>query len=168
MTRLRMAAVGALITLGGCDMIAGLAGADGDNNVSAANESEAAANRTAAVDNARAAADAGVTSSRSLSGLTGGAGDKDPAAVMAGSGATIDPQQLHGTWSDQEDCKIPIVFNPDGSFTSPTANGRWSVDGGVLTMARTDGSTSMRILSIEPNAVTVQHPDGSTGRSRRC
>lgn len=166
MTRLTMAATFLLLVLGGCDRL-GLAG--GTTGAEAAADQAGTGTNQAAGNGARAAPDAGLTSSRSLAGLTGAGGDKDPAAVPAGSGAVIAPQMLVGRWADDEGCKQDVTLRPDGTFASYTGGeGTWSVDGDVLSLTGAEGTFAVRVQAIEGDIMTVVNADGSIGRSRRC
>jgi hypothetical protein len=159
-----MAATLMLLTLGSCDRLARLERSQGNE----AGQADARTNRTAAANSARAAPDAGLTSSRSLAGLTG-TGGKDPAAVPAESGAVIAPQLLVGRWADDEACKQDVTLRPDGTFLSHTGGeGTWSVDGDVLSLTGAEGTFAVRVQAIEGDIMTMVNADGSIGRSRRC
>ena len=115
--------------------------------------------------------DAGVTSSRSLAGLMGGDGGKDPAtgAIPASAGGMFSRSDVIGGWADDEFCKTLITLGPDGGFTAHDGSqGRWSLDGDVLTLSGAGGNFSVRIQSIEGGIMTVVQANGSIGRSRRC
>ena len=161
----------ALLGLTGCDLLGFGQGDKPDGNRSAAtNTSNASASADGKPTNGAAPADAGVTTSRSLTGLLGGdAGGKDPVAVPAASGATVDRAALIGDWADDDACKSLISLGPDGTFRSADGGqGTWRLSGDVLTLAGPGGSYAVRIQSIDSGLLTVVNPDGSIGRSRRC
>ena len=160
----------ALLGLTGCDRLGlGLGGKPDDNQSAASNTSNASASADGKPTDG-APADAGVTTSRSLAGLTGGdTGGKDPVAVPASSGATVDRAALIGDWADDEACKSLISLGPDGNFRSADGGqGTWRLNGDVLTLSGPGGNYVVRIQSIDGGLLTVVNPDGSVGRSRRC
>lgn len=172
MRRLTILTGVALLGLTGCDLLGFGQGDKPDDNRSAAtNMSNASASVGGKpTDGAAAPADAGVTTSRSLTGLLGGdGGGKDPVAVPAASGATVDRAALIGDWADDDACKSLISLGPDGTFRSADGGqGTWRLNGDVLTLAGPGGSYVVRIQSIDAGLLTVVNPDGSVGRSRRC
>jgi hypothetical protein len=162
-----VAALGAAGALGGCDRLAGLAGGDSAGNETVQGTGEVGPSQMAAADATRATS-AGLTSSRSLAGLTS-AGGKDPTAIPAGSGAVIAPQRLVGRWADDEGCKQDVTLRGDGTFVSHTGGeGTWSVNGDVLSLTGAEGTFSVQVQSIEGDIMTMINADGSIGRSRRC
>lgn len=172
MRGLTILTVVALLGLTGCDQLGfGLGGKPDDNQSAASNASNATASADGKPANgAGAPADAGVTTSRSLAGLTGGdAGGKDPVAVPASSGAIVERAALIGDWADDEACKSLISLGPDGTFRSADGGqGTWRLNGDVLTLSGPGGNYVVRIQSIDGGLLTVVNPDGSIGRSRRC
>jgi len=163
-------AVVSLFGLTGCDLLGfGQGGKPDDNQSAATNTSNASADGkpTGA---AGAPASAGVTTSRSLAGLSGGdSGGKDPVAVPASSGASFDRAALIGDWADDEACKSLISLGADGSFRSADGGqGNWQLNGDVLTLAGPGGRYVVRIQSLDGGVLTVVNPNGSLGRSRRC
>lgn len=120
-------------------------------------------------------ADAGVTRSRSLAGLTGagnaeqaGLGGKEPTAIQAGA-QSFPPEMLLGAWSDDGNCKQAIEFLADGSFRSYNGEGgSWTLAGDLLTLEGAGGRYQLRIQAIDGGRVVTLNPDGSTGQSTRC
>ena len=165
-------AVVALLGLTGCDLLGfGQGGKADDNQSAAANTSNASASADGKpTGGAGAPSDAGVTTSRSLAGLSGGdAGGKDPTAVPASSGATFDRAALIGDWADDEACKSLISLGPDGTFRAADGGqGTWRLAGDVLTLEGPGGAYVVRIQSLDGGILTVVNPNGSLGRSRRC
>jgi len=160
----------ALLGLTGCDLLGLGQGAKPDDNQSAAaNASNASADGKPTA-GAGAPGDAGVTTSRSLAGLSGGdSGGKDPTAVPVSSGATFDRAALIGDWADDEACKSLISLGPDGTFRSADGGqGTWRLAGDVLTLEGPGGRYVVRIQSLDGSVLTVVNPNGSLGRSRRC
>lgn len=170
----RVVPILALLALAGCDRLG-----FGQKADSAENRSADADAGTAPGDNAasgrREIADAGVTSSRSLSSLIGGGegpvGDKVPGAIPAASGAgmPIARPALFGDWADDQSCKQVTTLRPDGTFVAANGGeGEWTLAGDVLTLAVPDGNVVFRIRSLEGDVVMLAGADGSIGRSYRC
>ncbi|MDQ4087265.1 MAG: hypothetical protein M3177_04515 [Pseudomonadota bacterium] len=158
----------ALVALAGCDYVS--LGTGGNENAS----SDAGLNSGAANAQSAAAtpADAGVTTSRSLAGLSGdGGGGKDPAGgvMPAGAQGGIDPAQLIGRWTDDGDCKRDIEFRPDGTFRSyGGGEGSWEVAGDVLTLSGQGGTFRLQLQSVGPDAMVTVNEQGMQGQSTRC
>lgn len=164
-------AAGVTWALVGCDYVNFSVGGDEANG--AATNSAAGAGNAQASSAARTPADAGVTTSRSLAGLgvgNAGTGGKDPSAGATPAGASaIDPQLLLGRWTDDGDCKRDIEFRPDGTFRSYTGGeGRWVVEGDVLTLAGQGGSFELRLQSLDADTMMTLNAQGAVGRSTRC
>lgn len=75
--------------------------------------------------------------------------------------------QLIGRWTDDGDCGVVIVFRPDGGFTTPGGNGRWSMDGNRLSFIGESTVTAIA-RAVGNNRILLVHPDGSIGQSLRC
>ena len=168
MKRLTLLAVTAMLTLAACDQLPFLQGDKSEGNAAAETNGSAAGNASAAA----APASAGVTSSRSLAGLSGGGADggKDPAtAIQAGaSQGTLDPR-LVGRWSDTGDCKDAVDLRADGTFLAQNGgNGRWRVDGNNLVFFDEDQVVELQIEAIEPDRIVTTSAEGQTGPSIRC
>lgn len=167
MKPLTLLAATAMLALGGCDRIPFLQGGEVEANAATANA--AAGNASANV----APGDAGITSSRSLSGLSGdpganaGQSGKDPNAVQAGSGR-IDPR-LIGRWTDNGDCKVAAELRPDGVFVAPNgAQGRWEVVGSDVVFRGAGGEFRLRLDAVESDRIVTTNQQGQTGGSTRC
>ena len=162
MKKLTLAAVSAMLALAACDQIPFLQGDRDQAN---------AASTNAAGGNAAAAADAGITSSRSLAGLGGnqaGQGGKDPGAVPAGAQGQADPR-LVGRWTDNGDCKQSAELRPDGSFVAPNgATGGWSVTGDELTFTGANGEFRLHLDEVGPDRIVSTNQEGQRGISTRC
>ena len=153
--------------VGGCDF-AGFGGGGGEaNGAAAANANAAGANTQLA---SSAPTDAGVTTSRSLAGLGGGDGGKDPnAGATAASSGSVDPQLLIGRWTDDGDCKRDIEFRPDGTFRSYTGGeGQWNLNGDVLTLSGQGGTFQLRLQALDGDTMMTVNQQGNPGRSTRC
>ena len=168
MKRLILLAATALMGLAACDQIPFLQGEQADGNETAAGAGNAASGNASA---AAVPADAGITSSRSLAGLSGGASDggKDPAtATQVGASQGVVDSRLVGRWTDNGDCKAAVEFRPDGTFVMPDGRGgRWQVDGDVLTFSG-DGRFQLRLDSVEGDRIVTTNQEGQTGQSTRC
>ena len=170
----RFVAILALVALAGCDRLGFGPKTEVTSNQTAQGETEAAAGNDAA--SARAPiADAGVTSSRSLSGLIGGGeaavGDKVPGAIPAGAdaGGAISRQALFGDWADDRSCKQVTRLRPDGTFLADNGGeGEWTLAGNELVLAVPAGNVVFRIQSLDGDTVTLVGADGNVGRSYRC
>jgi hypothetical protein len=80
----------------------------------------------------------------------------------------LDTQLLIGLWTDDGDCSEAIEFSDDGHFTNADGTGGdWQLDGDELTMSGTS-STTIRIVPVDRNTLTIVNADGSLGRSTRC
>jgi hypothetical protein len=170
-----VAAAAALIGLAGCDMVplpfgGNQSAATNQANAAAeANQAQATGGKDPASGGAQTA-DAGVTTSRSLAGLTGaqGAGGKDPAAIQAGAGGAT-AAMLIGSWADDGDCSQELTFYEDGTFRSFTGGtGEWRLDGDTLTLSGDGGSLALQLQSIDRNEMVAVNPQGQVGRSIRC
>jgi hypothetical protein len=168
MKPLTLLAATALLALAGCDRIPFLQGDQVEANGAATNA--AAGNASANV----APGDAGITSSRSLAGLSGNTGEgapggKDPIAVQAGSPqGRVDPR-LVGRWTDNGDCKVAAELRPDGVFVAPNgAEGRWEVAGSDLVFRGAGGEFRLRLDEVEPDRIVTTNQQGQTGGSTRC
>jgi len=154
------------MALAGCDRIPFL---QGD---SATVEANGAAANASAGNNASTVADAGITSSRSLSGLagnSGGQGGKDPNAIQArASEGGVDPR-LVGRWTDSGDCKSFTELRPDGTFVADNGVvGRWEVNGDQLVLTNNGNEFRLSIDSVEANRIVTTSAQGQTGPSTRC
>ncbi|MGZ8310736.1 MAG: hypothetical protein ACXWUP_04965 [Allosphingosinicella sp.] len=159
----------ALLALAGCDRFGFFpGGATGNDSKSAAADNAATAS---ARPKANGPSDAGVTTSRSLAGLSGGQqglGDKEAGAIQAGA-QSFPAEMLLGSWSDDGNCKLGIEFRPDGTFQNANGEGgNWSLEGDVLTVSGGGGRMQLRIQSIDAGRVVTINPDGTTGQSTRC
>jgi hypothetical protein len=74
---------------------------------------------------------------------------------------------LIGRWTDDGDCGVAIEFMPDGRFTVPTGNGRWTLAGEQLSFI---GSTTVtaRVRGVGRDRILLIHGDGRIGQSMRC
>jgi hypothetical protein len=79
----------------------------------------------------------------------------------------VTPAFLVGRWTDNNDCTSTIAFRSDGRFITPTGEGLWLLDGDQLTMQGQSAVTA-RVRAPDANTITLQHPDGTLGRSTRC
>jgi hypothetical protein len=149
-----LAAVAAVLTLGGCNRTAATANSSNATvNMATANSSTATGGNMAAAQTA----DAGK--------LNSGGG-----AVPASSSGTmrLDRTFIMGRWTDDGDCSKAVEFTQDGRFiNADQSNGLWNLDGDRLTMTG-NGTMHLRISPIDQNTITVIHDDGSLGRSTRC
>jgi len=172
MKKLTFLAVSTL-ALAACDKIPGFGGGQVE-----ANGSVAGGNGAAPASNA--VADAGVTSSRSLAGLSGaeaggspdGTGGKDPAATDAipasASQGEVDPRFV-GRWSDDGSCKDISELRADGAFRANNgAMGRWRVEGDELVFSGAGGVFRLHVDSIEPNRIVTTNAQGQSGATIRC
>ena len=159
--KVRLLLAGALLTaLGACGQLGISQNEEPAPNNAAANQASGSRNPAA---NALQISDAGITSSRSLQPAGESQGGKPAAA------GTIDPALLIGTWGDNGDCTKDIQLFADGSFTSYTGGrGQWSLNGDELTIGGANGSTVLRLQSVDADNLIVVNPDGSIGRSQRC
>ena len=157
----RLLIAGALLTgLGACEQLGLSQGEEPAANNVTANQASGPKDPAA---NAQQISDAGITTSRSLQPVGGSSGGK-PAAS-----GTIDPALLIGRWGDNGDCTKDIQMFADGSFTSYTGGrGQWSLNGDELTIGGANGSTVLRLQSVDANNLIVINSDGSIGRSQRC
>ena len=166
MKQLTILAATALLALTACDKIPFLNGGNGS----------ADAGNTANASNMAAAADAGVTSSRSLAGLSGGSesgatqgGGKDPTATQAASTEGVADPRLVGRWSDTGKCTDAAELRADGTFLAANgATGRWAVAGNQLIFSGPGGEFRLRIDSVEPNRIMTTTQEGQSGGSTRC
>jgi membrane protein involved in colicin uptake len=145
------AAAAALAGLSACDML----GLNGDGG----------GNTTVNTTNASGNAAAGNASDDDAAG-------KDPAEGGVGNTAAaftgeVTRAFLVGRWTDNNDCTSTIAFRPDGRFITPTGEGLWLLDGDQLTMQGQSAVTA-RVQAPDANTITLQHPDGTLGRSTRC
>ena len=170
MKRLTTLSATAMLLLAGCDQIPFLQGdkVEVSGNAASSNASTAG--------NGSTSADAGITSSRSLAGLTGGAtagqsgeGGKDPSgAIPAGSRGGIDPR-LVGRWSDDGSCKDVVELHADGTFTGTNGgNGRWAVDGDQLVFWGPGGEVRLQLNSVGSDRIVNTDAQGNTGQTTRC
>lgn len=163
----------ALLALGGCDYVnLGFGGNEVEGNqanisVALTNQAGDAAGGKPGGPEGGQAADAGVTSSRSLQGLANGG--KPGAGGGLGAGG-IEPGILVGTWSDNGDCNNPQVeFLADGSFRSFNGGGgQWQLDGSTLTLSGDGGTATMQLQSFDGRVLTALDPNGQPSRSTRC
>ena len=143
------------------------------NRISVGQGGNDSANGNAAV------ADAGITSSRSLAGLTGGSqssgdggdgGGKDPpGAVEARSSEGVIDPRLVGSWSDNGTCKDAAQLRADGTFQAQNgAAGRWSLEGNQLVFRGGNGEFRLQVDSIQPDRIVTTTAQGQTGASIRC
>ncbi len=167
MDRRSLLFLSAALALAACDQFGGDK-VEVSGNVAAANASIGNASVTAAP------SDAGITSSRSFAGLTGGntGGDagKDPGgAVQAGSGqGAIDPRFV-GRWTDTGDCKAVMELRPDGTFVGSNGiEGTWRVDGADLNFSANGQVIPLRIDSVAQDRIVTTDAEGNTGPSTRC
>ena len=161
--------VASALALAACDKIPGFGGGQVE-----ANGSVAGGNATAPASNV--IADAGVTSSRSLAGLSGAeaggtTGGKDPApnAIPANSSqGDVDPRFV-GRWSDDGSCKDISELRADGAFRANNgAMGRWRVEGDELVFSGAGGVFRLHVDSIEPNRIVTTNAQGQSGATIRC
>ena len=162
--------VASALALAACDKIRGFGGGQIE-----ANGSVAGGNATAPASNV--IADAGVTSSRSLAGLSGAeaggaTGGKDPApsnAIPANSSqGDVDPRFV-GRWSDDGSCKDVSELRADGAFRANNgAMGRWRVEGDELVFSGAGGVFRLHVDSIEPNRIVTTNAQGQSGATIRC
>ena len=168
MKKLTFLAVSAL-ALAACDKIPGFGGDQVEANGSVVGGNAATP--------ANAVADAGVTSSRSLAGLSGAeaggsTGGKDPAASDAipasSSQGDVDPRFV-GRWSDDGSCKDISELRADGAFRANNgAIGRWRVEGDELDFSGAGGVFRLHVDSIESNRIVTTNAQGQTGATIRC
>jgi hypothetical protein len=169
MNKLTFLAVSAL-ALAACDKIPFLGGDPVEANASVAG-------RNSAAPSSNAVADAGVTSSRSLAGLSGaeaggGTAGKDPAASDAipasSSQGAVDPRFV-GRWSDDGSCKDISELRADGAFRANNgAIGRWRVEGDELVFSGAGGVFRLHVDSIEPDRIVTTNAQGQSGATIRC
>ncbi|WP_114953471.1 hypothetical protein [Sphingosinicella terrae] len=156
-----------LLALAGCDRLGFGQGTAPQND---AVENSAKAN-VAAAQNA-APADAGITRSRSLAGLTGtstDAGGKDPGAIRASASGPIRADLLLGQWSDDGNCKQGVEFLADGTFTTSNGvAGEWSLDGSVLELAGPAETMRVELRAVTADRLVIANSDGTTAQSIRC
>lgn len=165
MTKKGFGAIVAMLAVTTCDALSTLKSDDPQAN-------EMAADANARTADGRVVADAGITRSRSLGGLNGAAGGKDPAVATAGvipSGVTFPPELLVGRWTDDGNCKLAVEIRSDGMFESADGVvGNWALEGDVLTVSAGDATSAMRLRAIDADTVETINADGSIGRSTRC
>jgi len=90
-----------------------------------------------------------------------------PAQLLAAI-QTVDRAFLIGRWTDNGDCSNNVEFFADGRFlTSEGAAGRWTLDGDRLSFIG-NSTVTARVSATGPNAITLNHPDGTVGGSSRC
>jgi len=136
----------------------------GGNDQNANQAGNAAAPATG---NQAQAADAGLTSSRSLQQLQGGGagGGKDPAA----GGGPINAALLVGSWGDDGDCSNPTEIFADGTFRAPNGGqGNWRLEGNTLVATGPGGAATMQITSVSATELVGIDAQGAPGRSVRC
>lgn len=167
------AAIGlAALALAGCDYLAPDAG--GGN--ATANAAAASGNGQQAQGGGKPGdspqgltqtADAGVTTSRSLQAFSGNMGGKSPGP--GGTGATIDPQNLVGNWTDTGDCSQVTEIYSDGTFRAANGNtGDWRLDGDVMTFSAGSSSAALRLQSADGESIISLDSNGQLARSTRC
>jgi hypothetical protein len=74
---------------------------------------------------------------------------------------------LIGRWTDEGDCAVAIVFSPNGRFTVPTGQGRWTLVGERLTFTG-DSTIGARVRAVGNDRILLIHDDGRIGQSVRC
>jgi len=153
----------AACALAGCDLLQG-------DKVEVSGNVAANASGNAS---ATAPSSAGLTSSRSLAGLTGGGisgdGGKDPNAIPAGAGQGVIDPRLVGSWTDTGDCKAVMELRPDGTFLAANGLvGTWRVAGGTLNFTANGENIPLRLDSIEQDRIVTTNAEGNTGPSTRC
>ena len=166
MKRSTLFVITALLALPACDKIPFLNGGNGS----------ADAGTAANASNTAAAADAGITSSRSLAGLSGGtesgsspSGGKDPTATEAASTMGVADPRLVGRWSDSGKCTDAAELRADGTFLAANgATGRWAVAGNQLIFSGPGGEFRLRIDSVGPDRIMTTTQSGESGGSTRC
>ena len=161
--RLRMTVALAALGLASCGYVDLSFGGD-EGNQSANQAANAAA---PASGNQVQAANAGVTSSRSLQQLQGGgAGGKDP---TAGGGGPINAALLVGAWGDDGDCSSPTEIFADGTFRAPNGGeGNWRLEGNTLIATGPGGAATMQLTSVTATELVGTDAQGQPGRSIRC
>lgn len=82
----------------------------------------------------------------------------------------VDTAWFTGMWSDHQDCRDVVDFRPDGSFrTAEGGEGRWTLDGGLLTLAGVGGNQSLILRRVGPNQVSATNvATNATASSWRC
>jgi hypothetical protein len=91
-----------------------------------------------------------------------------PAAAADAAQTTPTPAMLVGRWGDNGDCSKDITFNADGTFTSYTGSGRWTLDGDRMTMTGAAGPFEVRVSIANDDTLIIGNADGSYGLSQRC
>jgi hypothetical protein len=89
------------------------------------------------------------------------------AAEVLRIGGPVTRNLLFGVWTDTGDCGVAIQFFPDGRFTVPTGNGRWTLSGDQLSFIGASTVTA-RVRAVGRDRILLIHQDGSIGQSVRC
>jgi hypothetical protein len=80
----------------------------------------------------------------------------------------LDRGFLIGLWTDNDDCSEVIEFTAEGRFIAANGGeGLWLLEGDRLTMSGS-GTSTIRLIPVDRDTVTVVNADGSLGRSTRC
>lgn len=115
-------------------------------------------------------ADAGITRSRSLAGLSGiGKDPAEGAGFESGPGAAFPVAMLIGHWTDDGNCKLAADIRTDGAYVSwDGTEARWTLEGDQFTVTAGGASVAMRLRPIDANTIEATSADGTIGRSTRC
>lgn len=112
-----------------------------------------------------------------LAALVAGCDRPEPgeaAANQAGPAAAPSPPpvqagRLVGRWSESPDCASGFEFRADGSFTvTEGGEGRWALDGDVLTLTGDNGSARVRLRQLDDRGMVALDEQGRTSHSVRC
>lgn len=82
-------------------------------------------------------------------------------------GGPVTAQHLIGRWTDDGNCGVAIEFLPDGRFTIPNGNGRWTLAGDQLSFIG-NSTVTARVRSVGRDRILLIHGDGRIGQSMRC
>lgn len=89
-------------------------------------------------------------------------------AAASAQGPAVTRDFLIGRWTDTNDCTNAVDFRRDGTFlTTEGAAGRWTLEGGRISFIG-QSTISARISASDANSISLNHDDGTVGRSTRC
>ena len=169
----------AALALAGCDMIAGLVGADEyEKNGSTTNRSRTAGGDDGLISNLQPVGPApGQTPPDQVppDGQTGDQtgqpvppeGPTGPPDVTTGGG--FDSSMLVGRWGDNGNCAQVIEFFANGTFQAPNGGrGNWRLVGDRLTLSAGSRNVSWRVQSISAQRIVARDSSGQMTMSIRC
>jgi hypothetical protein len=79
---------------------------------------------------------------------------------------TFEARDIIGPWrvprEGKRDCHQPLTFHPDGRWDSPSggAEGRWSLEGNVLTLQTATDRISLNLLKTDGSNLDITNAQG--------